>query len=255
MSDATAWAMHMVTRMNRFLLAFLLLPWSVLAVEEHVVLDRAPIDTTDAASIQRGAKVFVNYCLNCHGAQYMRYNRLTDVGLSEDQIRNNLMFAAEKVGETMTVPVRKADAAAWFGVPPPDLSVIARSRSADWLYSYLRSYYRDSNTATGWNNLVFPNVAMPHVLWELQGQQALKVEEREGPHGKEPHRSLVAASPGTMSPTEYDRLVLDLVNYLVFMGEPNQVSRTRTGYLVLIALAGLFVLAYLLKKEFWKDVH
>lgn len=244
-----------IKRMNGVLLALLLLPLSVFAASDHAALDQAPIDTHDAASIQRGAKVFVNYCLNCHSAQYMRYNRLVDIGLTEDQIRDNLLFAGEKVGETMHVAGRKGDAAQWFGAAPPDLSVVARSRGADWLYTYLRSYYRDPATATGWNNLVFPNVGMPHVLWELQGQQTLKVEEHEGGHGKQHQRTLVAGTAGTMPPAEYDRLVADLVNYLVFMGEPAQVSRTRTGYLVLMALGVLFVVSYALKKEFWKDVH
>jgi ubiquinol-cytochrome c reductase cytochrome c1 subunit len=241
--------------MKRFLLLALLWPATLLAATGEAPLDRAPIDVRDAASIQRGAKYFVNYCLNCHSAQYMRYNRLTDLGLSEAQIQDNLMFIADKVGETMSVPMSKADGAEWFGAPPPDLSVIARSRGADWLYTYLRSYYRDSETATGWNNLVFPNVGMPHVLWELQGQQVLKVEESEGTHGKEHSSTLVLEAPGTLSPREYDRLVADLVNYLVFMGEPVRAQRAQIGYAVLIVLGVLFVLTWLLKKEYWRDVH
>jgi ubiquinol-cytochrome c reductase cytochrome c1 subunit len=240
--------------MKGLLLLVFLWPGLALASSE-VHLDRAPIDVTDAASIQRGARTFVNYCLNCHSAQYMRYNRLADVGLSEQQIRDNLMFIAEKVGETMTIPVKKSEQAEWFGAAPPDLSVIARSRGPDWLYSYLRSYYRDSQTATGWNNVVFPNVGMPHVLWELQGQQVLKVEEHEGEHGKARVSTLVIESPGTMSPREYDKLVADLVNYLVFMGEPVRAVRAQIGFAVLIGLGVLFVLAYLLKKEYWKDVR
>jgi ubiquinol-cytochrome c reductase cytochrome c1 subunit len=238
----------------RLLLALLALPLLAQAATGHEVLDRARIDMTDAASIQRGAKVFVNYCLNCHGAQYMRYNRLTDLGLSEQQIRDNLMFASQKVGDTMTVAMPRSAAKDWFGVPPPDLSVIARARGADWLYTYLRSYYRDDSTVTGWNNRVFPNVGMPHVLWELQGRQVLKVEEQVGAHGAHA-ASLVLDSPGSLSPREYDVLVADLVNYLVFMGEPARVRRVQTGYLVLIALGVLFVFVYLLKKEYWKDVH
>jgi ubiquinol-cytochrome c reductase cytochrome c1 subunit len=241
--------------MKRFLFLVLLWPATLLAATGEAPLDRAPIDVRDAASIQRGAKYFVNYCLNCHSAQYMRYNRLTDLGLSEAQIQDNLMFIADKVGDTMSVPMSKADGAEWFGAPPPDLSVIARSRGPDWLYTYLRSYYRDSETATGWNNLVFPNVGMPHVLWELQGQQVLKVEESEGAHGKEHSSTLVLEAPGTLSPREYDRVVADLVNYLVFMGEPVRAQRAQLGYAVLIVLGVLFVLTWLLKKEYWKDVH
>jgi ubiquinol-cytochrome c reductase cytochrome c1 subunit len=241
--------------MKSLLLLVLLWPGALLAAGGEAHLDRAPIDIRDAASIQRGAKVFVNYCLNCHSAQYMRYNRLTDLGLTEQQIGDNLMFVGDKVGETMSIPMKKAEASEWFGVVPPDLSVIARSRGPDWLYTYLRTYYRDSETTTGWNNLAFPNVGMPHVLWELQGQQVLKVEEHEGPHGKTHTSTLVLEAPGTLSPREYDRLVADLVNYLVFMGEPMRAQRAHIGYAVLIALGVLFVLSYLLKKEYWKDVH
>jgi ubiquinol-cytochrome c reductase cytochrome c1 subunit len=245
-----------IETMTRLLLLILLLPLGAHAAGGHEPpLDRAPIDIKDAASIQRGAQVFVNYCLNCHSAQYMRYNRLTDIGLTEKQIADNLMFATTKVGDTMTVAAQAKSAAQWFGAAPPDLSVIARSRGADWLYSYLRSYYRDDTRSTGWNNTVFPNVGMPHVLWELQGQQVLKVSDQEGAHGKEHVRTLVLETPGTMSAPEYDRLVADLVNYLVFMGEPMRAQRMQMGYGVLLGLAVLFVLVYLLKKEYWKDIH
>jgi ubiquinol-cytochrome c reductase cytochrome c1 subunit len=242
-------------RLRKLRFALLAVPLTAHAATGPVELDRARIDHADAASIQRGARVFVNYCLNCHGAQYMRYNRLTDVGLSEQQIRDNLMFATQKVGDTMTVAMPRGAAKDWFGVAPPDLSVIARARGADWLYTYLRSYYRDDSTATGWNNLLFPNVGMPHVLWEPQGRQVLKVIQQPGPHGEAHKPSLVLERPGTLSPREYDVLVADLVNYLVFMGEPRRVWRVQTGYLVLIALGVLFVFVYLLKKEYWKDVH
>jgi ubiquinol-cytochrome c reductase cytochrome c1 subunit len=242
-------------RMRKLLLVLVALPLAAQAATGQEVLHRARIDIADAASIQRGARVFVNYCLNCHSAQYMRYNRLTDIGLTEQQIRDNLMFSAQKVGDTMTVAMPRAAAKNWFGVAPPDLSVIARARGADWLYTYLRSYYRDDSTATGWNNLLFPNVGMPHVLWELQGRQVLKVVQQPGPHGEAHKTSLVLESPGTLSPREYDALAADLVNYLMFMGEPARVRRVQTGYLVLIALGVLFVFVYLLKKEYWKDVH
>ena len=241
--------------MNKILLLVLALPAAAGAVTGHVQLDKAPIDTRDAASIQHGAKVFVNYCLNCHSAQYMRYNRLLDLGLNEEQIRDNLMFASGKIGDTMTIAMPKADGKAWFGNPPPDLSVVARSRGADWLYTYLRTYYRDEKTVTGWNNLAFENVGMPHVLWELQGQQVLKVEEHDGPHGTRAVKALQLDSPGALSTLEYDRLVADLVNYLVFMAEPARAQRMQLGYIVLIALGVLFVFVYLLKREYWKDVH
>jgi ubiquinol-cytochrome c reductase cytochrome c1 subunit len=237
------------------LAALLLAPLAALAAGGHVKLDRAPVDLHDAVSLQRGAKVFVNYCLNCHGAQYMRYNRLTDLGLTEEQIRDNLMFAGDKVGQLMKVAMTRQDGGVWFGAPPPDLSVIARSRGADWLYTYLRTYYRDPSRATGWNNLAFPQVGMPHVLWELQGIQELKEEKAAG-HGEgHVEKTLVLAQPGKLSKVEYDVLVGDLVNYLVYMGEPAAVKRSQIGIIVILFLGVLFVLAYLLKKEYWKDVH
>ena len=191
----------------------LLMPLMVIA-NEGVKLDRAPIDPNNQASLQRGAKTFVNYCLNCHSAAYMRYNRLQDIGLTDEQIKSNLMFAGEKVGDTMAVSMPKADAKAWFGVTPPDLSVEARARGADWLYSYLRGFYRDDARPTGWNNVVYDKVAMPHVLWSLQGEQILKIDEKTDTH------HLVLEKQGTMTPAEYDATIADLVNYLVFMAEP-----------------------------------
>lgn len=241
--------------MVRTIIAALLLVSGVaLSAETEVKLQPARIDPTDAVSLQRGAKTFVNYCLNCHSAAYMRYNRLTELGLSEEQIRDNLMFAAEKVGETMNVSLRREEGKAWFGVAPPDLTVIARSRGADWLYTYLHAFYRDETTPTGWNNAVFPNVAMPHVLWQLQGTQLLKAAAGEQrAHGG--RQGIVLETPGTMKPAEYDALVRDLVNFLVYMGEPAQTSRVRIGIVVLFFLAALYVLTWLLKREYWKDVH
>jgi ubiquinol-cytochrome c reductase cytochrome c1 subunit len=240
--------------MRALLILFVLLPLGALAASEEMKLDRAPIDERDAVSIQRGAQVFVNYCLNCHSAEAMRFQRLTDLGLTEQQIGDNLMFPTTKIGDTMTVSMRRKDATAWFGVAPPDLSVVARSRGADWLYTYLRAFYRDDSRETGWNNLAFPNVGMPHVLYELQGEQTLKVEGHKREHGTEPVKTLVLRTPGKLSPGEYDKLTADLVNYLVFMGEPVRLSREKIGYAVLIFLAVLFVPVYLLKKEYWKDV-
>jgi ubiquinol-cytochrome c reductase cytochrome c1 subunit len=179
----------------------------------------------------------------------MRYNRLQDIGLTDEQIKSNLMFAGEKVGDTMTVAMQKTEAKAWFGVTPPDLSVEARARGADWIYSYLRSFYRDDTRPTGWNNLVYEKVAMPHVLWTLQGEQVLKVDEKT-----ETHR-LVLNKPGIQTPAEYDQTIADLVNYLVFMAEPYKERDKHLGLLVLAFLGLLFVLSYYLKKEFWKDIH
>lgn len=223
---------------------------------EDVHLDKAPIDPDNQASLQRGAEVFVNYCLNCHSANYMRYNRLVDIGLSEAQIKENLLFAGDKVGDTMAVAMPKKDAKAWFGAAPPDLSVEARSRGADWLYSYLRSFYRDDTRPTGWNNAVYDKVAMPHILWQLQGQQVLKVEEKVDAHGmKTEAHTLVLDKPGSMSPAEYDETIADLVNYLVFMAEPAKSKRLQLGLIALLFLSLMFVVTYYLKKEFWKDIH
>lgn len=208
-------------------------------------LDRSPHDPNDLASLQTGVKLFVNYCLGCHGAQYMRYNRLTDIGLNEAQIKDNLLFSAEKVGDTMVGVLNPKEAKVWFGIVPPDLSVIARSRGADWLYTYLRGFYRDPKTVTGWNNTVFPNVGMPHALWRLQGERGYDADKK----------AFVELSKGAQAPVEFDASVRDLVNFLVYVGEPSAQKRKRIGIVVLFVLGVLFVFAYLLKKEFWKDVH
>jgi len=217
-----------------------------------VPLDKAPVNPSDMESLQRGARMFVNYCLNCHSASVMRYSRLQDLGLTEDQIKENLMFAAEKPGETMKVGMSKTDGKAFFGATPPDLSVIARSRGADWLYTYLRGFYRDDTRATGWNNTVFDKVGMPHVMWDLQGEM-VPVYRKDGEH--EVIDRLVLAKPGRVTLAEYDSMVGDLVNYLAWMGEPAQVQRKQLGVIVLIFLGIFFVVAYYLKKEYWKDVH
>lgn len=246
--------------LKSLVLALVLAP-ALAVASESVPLDRAPVDPHDVASLQRGAKMFVNYCLNCHSAGFMRYNRLRDIGLSEDQIRDNLVFTGAKVGELMKVAMDPKDAKEWFGAAPPDLTVVARSRSSpagsggDWIYTYLRSFYRDSARPTGWNNVVFPNVGMPHALWELQGQQVLKEVEENGPGYKRLVHKLTLETPGKVSAVEYDRAVADLVNYMEYMAEPARYSRWLIGIWVLAALSILFVLTYALKKEFWKDVH
>lgn len=242
--------------MKKLLAALLLLPALAFANAEGPKLDTAPVDLTNTPSLQRGAQVFVNYCLNCHSASYMRYNRLKDLGLSEQQIKDNLMFAAEKVGETMGVAMRPKDAAGWFGAAPPDLTVIARSRGADWLYTYLRTFYRDAERPTGWNNLVFPSVGMPHVLYQLQGMQTLKVEhvtDAHGHHGET--KTFVLDKPGSLDKVQYDQLVGDLVNYLVYMGEPAANTRVQIGLYVIMFLLVLVLVSWLLKSAYWKDVH
>jgi ubiquinol-cytochrome c reductase cytochrome c1 subunit len=240
---------------RRALVVLLLSPLGSLASED-AVLDHAPIDSRDVTSIQQGAKVFVNYCLGCHGAASMRYNRLMDLGLTETQIRDNLLFGGQKVGDPMKSAMNGKEAKEWFGVPPPDLSVIARSRSADWLYTYLRTFYKDESRPNGWNNLAFQNVGMPHVLYELQGTQVLEKAKAEGEHAEGTgHKKLVLEKPGTMTPVQYDALVRDLVNYLVFMGEPARESRVQIGTVTLIFLFLFFVITYALKKNYWKEVH
>ncbi|KPK07697.1 MAG: cytochrome C [Betaproteobacteria bacterium SG8_39] len=249
--------------MKRLLVALLAAPLAALALhggaqasEAGYRLDPAPIDPNDQVSLQSGVRTFVNYCLNCHGAQFMRYNRLQDIGLTDQQIKDKLLFTADKVGETMKIAMTTADGKAWFGVAPPDLTVIARARGADWLYTYLRTFYRDPKTPSGWNNAVFPNVGMPHALWTLQGERALKIEkvkDKAGHAHVEYHWSQL--SKGEQSAIEYDRTVRDLVNFLVYLGEPAAESRKRIGVIVLFVLGILFVFAYVLKREFWKDVH
>lgn len=216
---------------------------------EELHLDKAPDRSGSQAALQNGAKLFVNYCLNCHSASYMRYNRLKGIGLSDEQIKGNLLFSADKVGELMRVAMQRQDAKTMFGTAPPDLTLVARSRSSelgsgpDWLYTYLRGFYRDDTRPSGWNNTVFPNVAMPHVLWELQGEQVLEGHE------------LKLAKQGKMSPEEYNAAVADLVGFLKYMGEPDAGYRKNLGMLVLLGLGVLFVFTYALKKEYWKDVH
>jgi ubiquinol-cytochrome c reductase cytochrome c1 subunit len=239
-------------RLKNFIFLLAAVPLLAVASEGNLHLDKAPVNLADQESLQRGARIFVNNCLNCHSAASMRYARMQDIGLTEDQIKDNLMFAAEKPGETMKVAMSKADAKAWFGATPPDLSVIARSRGADWLYTYLRSFYRDETRPTGWNNLVFDKVGMPHVMWNLQGELVPRFK-KDGEH--EEIEGLELAKPGSVTLAEYDAMVGDLVNYLTWMGEPAQLKRKQLGLIVLAFLAIFFVVAYYLKKEYWKDIH
>jgi ubiquinol-cytochrome c reductase cytochrome c1 subunit len=251
--------------MKKFLIAFALACAAANAgANEALKLEHAPIDVADLVSLQSGARTFVNNCLSCHSASLMRYNRLRDLGLTDAQIKDNLLFTAEKVGENMNIAMTKADAKAWFGAAPPDLSVIARARGADWIYSYLRGFYRDDSRPTGWNNTVFPNVGMPHVLWTLQGQRSYVEEEMKDAEGKplkDGHGNPVHKArfetlvPGSQSALEYDRTTRDLTAFLVWMGEPGQLQRKQVGFIVLMVLGVLLVFTWLLKREFWKDVH
>ena len=272
----------MMKRLLIALYAALALAGAAQASEGGYPLDRFPHEKMqDVAALQNGARLFVNYCLNCHSAQYMRYNRMRDIGLSEAQIKQNLLFTGQKVGETMKVALDPQQAKSWFGGTPPDLSVIARSRAgaggsgADYLYTYLRTFYRDDTCPTGWNNLVFPNVGMPNVLWQLSGVNKLVQTEYDdhekataaaiaikGLSAVEPlqgHKYAVLQSvadvPGSMTRVQYEAFVADLVNYLDYMAEPVKNRRIHLGILVLLFLGVLFVFAYALKREYWKDLH
>ncbi|MES9934926.1 MAG: cytochrome c1 [Sedimenticola sp.] len=217
--------------MKKLILAFLLAAAPVLgmAAGGNVKLDDANIDLTDNESLQRGAKLFMNYCLSCHSAQYQRYNRMArDLDMTEEEVKANLMFTTDKIGDTMTIAMDPEDAAEWFGTAPPDLSVITRARGVDWVYTYLRSFVPDEKRPFGYNNTVFPDVGMPHVLWKLQQDQSAE---------------------------KFDSDMRDLTAFMTYVGEPIAVERKRIGTYVLIFIAIFFVLSYLLKKEYWKDVH
>jgi ubiquinol-cytochrome c reductase cytochrome c1 subunit len=226
-----------------------------------IAWDKAPVNTSDLASLQNGAKTFVNYCLNCHSAAFMRYNRLQDIGLTNQQIKDNLLFATDKVGDTMKSNIDPKQAKDWFGAVPPDLTLVARSRSghggtgADYLYTYLRTYYRDEAKPTGWNNLAFPNVGMPNPLWQLQGERQPVYEERQE-HGQATHVFVgwKQVTPGALSPKQYDKTVGDLVNYMQWMAEPAQNNRVRLGVWVLLFLAGFTYITWRLNAAYWKDI-
>ncbi len=236
--------------MKKLLTALLFAPLVAFASGAGLHLDKAPDVQGDQAALQSGARTFVNYCLNCHGASFVRYNRLTDLGLTEQQIRDNLMFTAVKIAEPMRIAARSDEQKLWFGAAPPDLTLVARARAseegsgADWLYTYLRSFYVDEKRPTGWNNTIFSNVGMPHVLWQLQGLQVLNKDHK-----------LELAVPGMLSPAEYDKQIGDLVGFLVWMSEPDVAFRKRLGLGVLAFLVVLFGVSYALKKAYWKDIR
>jgi len=245
-------------KMKSFFAALMMVPALALASGAEIHLDKAPNVQGDNAALQNGARVFVNYCQSCHGASFIRYEKLMELGLSEQQIKDNLMFTGDKIGDTMKIAMRADEAKKWFGATPPDLTLVARARAseagsgADWLYTYLRSFYKDDARPTGWNNVIFPNVGMPNVLWQLQGVQVQETVKEE--NGTE-HHKLVLAEPGQLTPEQFDKQVADLVGFIVWMGEPGAGSRKALGVGVLIFLAVLFASAYALKKNYWKDIH
>jgi ubiquinol-cytochrome c reductase cytochrome c1 subunit len=253
--------MHLIKKFTLGLALALALVAGVQAAGGGMAWDKAPKKTNDMAALQNGAKLFANYCLNCHSAAFMRYNRLQDIGLTQDQIKDNLLVTNAKVGETMKAAIDPQQAKAWFGVNPPDLTVIARSRAgsggsgADYLYTYMRTFYRDADKSTGWNNLAFPNVAMPHVLWELQGDRRPVFEEvTDHGHAIKKFKSWEQITPGTMTPLQYDQSMGDLVSYLQWMGEPAQNTRVRIGIWVLLFLGVFTFFAWRLNAAYWKDV-
>ncbi len=257
---------NLIQTLLRALTAALVLAGSAQAAGGGIEWDKFPSKrVNDMAALQNGAKLFSNYCLNCHAAGFMRYNRLRDIGLTEEQIKDNLIFTGAKVGDVMHVALQPKDAKEWFGGVPPDLTLIARSRSAagkgtgaDYIYTYLRTYYRDETKATGWNNAAFPGVGMPHVLWELQGQQRAVYVDQKDPHDAtktvQVLKGFEPITAGTMSTADYNSAVADLVAYLQWMGEPVQSSRVRLGVWVLIFLAGFTVIAWRLNAAYWKDI-
>lgn len=273
-----------MNKIQQFLLAcgLALVAGTAAASSDGPRLDKPAADRLDAVSLQKGAQAYISYCLPCHSASFMRYGRLTDLGFKEEDIKAGFVPPGAKIGDTMGNAMKPADAKAWFGALPPDLSVISRARGTEWLYTYLRGFYLDESKATGWNNLVFKDVGMPHVLWQLSGSATL-VEKEFSSHGEaeaalaktksvaevvEKHATgkdgkasvkyllrVVEPGKGAMQPDQYDAFVADLVNFLDYLGEPAKNKRMALGYMVLAFLLVLFVFAYLLKREFWKDVH
>lgn len=263
-----------------------------IAAEGGYALEKAPVRINDMASLQNGAKLFVNHCLSCHSANSMRYNRLTDIGLTDEQIKRNLLFTTDKVGDLMQIAMRKEDATAWFGAAPPDLSVIARAKSinlgptgVDYVYTFMRTFYRDTSTQVGWNNLVFPSVGMPHALWELQGERSMErntVAQVDLDDGSTQWQRTVArfdaqgfsevttevlegytgsaSDKVTFTPVDakaaahFDSQVADLANFLGWMAEPVQLERKRLGVWVLLFLFLFFGVAWRLNAVYWKDI-
>jgi len=226
-----------------------------------VHIDLAPIDLDNQASLQRGARLYMDYCSGCHSLEYMRYNRLaSDLGISEEQLQSYFIAGDAKPGDTMTIAMREDDARAWLGAPPPDLSLIARRKASgpNWTYTFLRSFYADPSRPTGWNNTVMPNTSMPNVLWALQGVQYLEHHEAEAAddgHGGHAGPQFGLAQAGSLSEAEFDDVVTDLTAFLDYVGEPAKLKRYSLGWQVMLYLSLFTFIAYLLKREFWKDVH
>jgi len=242
----------------RFLGTFvagMLLSASALASEGGGLL-QSGTDLGDTASLQRGAQLYMSYCSGCHSLKYMRYSRIAeDLGLSEDEVMENLNLTGAKFGEQVQVAMPVDGAAKWFGKMPPDLSVIARVRGGDWIYTYLKSFYLDESRPLGWNNTLFPNASMPNPLWEMQGLQHAVHGKKDPVSGETPVERLEIAQPGTQDAARFDQTARDITNFLEYVGEPSALKRQSLGVWVILFLAFFTFLAYLLKAEYWKDVH
>ncbi|KAF1720751.1 cytochrome c1 [Pseudoxanthomonas wuyuanensis] len=235
----------------------LLISFSALAAEPGAALQQAGNDLYDKASLQRGAQLYMNYCSGCHSLKYLRYSRMAeDLGLTEDEVMNNLNFTGAKFGEHIQVSMKTDDGNAFFGKMPPDLSLITRTKlgDSDWIYTYLKSFYLDETRPLGWNNQLFPNVSMPNPLWELQGLQHAEFGEADEA-GERPVKGLKITQPGRLSAAEFDQAVRDITNFLEYASEPAALKRQSMGVWVILFLVALTFLAYLLKQEYWKDVH
>jgi len=265
-----------MTKIRFFLLSLLLVsglaPALALAAGGEVHMKSAQVDLDDKAALQRGASLFMSYCSGCHAISFHRYSRLSeDLGLTAEQVEQNLIYNDQKIGETIKTGMNPADATAWFGKAPPDLSVVARAKAqgADWTYNYLTSFYVDESRPTGWNNTVFPGASMPHPLWELQGMQHAKTESKHKNAKGEAEPCAVGEYKGEciigfelaespkprLSPEEYDRVAKDITAFLAYVGEPNAIRRESVGVWVVLFLAFFTFMAYLLKVEFWRDIH
>ena len=233
----------------------LLISFSAFAAGGGATL-QAGNDLSDRASLQRGAQLYMNYCAGCHSLKYMRYSRMAeDLGLAEDEVMKNLNFTGAKFGEQVQVSMPAAGGEKWFGKMPPDLSVISRVRGSDWIYTYLKSFYLDESRPLGWNNKLFPNASMPNPLWELQGLQHAEFGPVDPATGERHVEGLKVAQAGRQSAQEFDQTARDITNFLEYVGEPAALKRQSVGVWVILFLAALTFLAYLLKQEYWKDVH
>ena len=219
-------------------------------------LMHAGTDLGDRASLQRGAALYMNYCSGCHSLKYVRYSRMAeDLGLTEEEVMQNLNFTGAKYGEQIQVSLSEDDAKKWFGKMPPDLSLIGRVRGSDWIYTYLKSFYLDESRPLGWNNKLFPNASMPNPLWQQQGLQHAEYGEPDKATGDRPVHGLKITTPGTQTPEQFDQSVRDITTFLEYAGEPAALKREKLGVWVILFLVAFTLLAYMLKNEYWKDVH